>query len=360
VIVMLGSALDVRGGVSAMARVCEEHGLFRRRHALYLASHCDGSAARKAGRALRAWLGYAGWLATGRVTLLHAHLNSGASFWRKALFVVPGALLGVPFVLQVHCGRFPAFAASRGALTRRLIGWMFRRARIVVALSDEAGRELARIEPAARIEVLPNPVMIPAEPARLDGRPTALFLGMLTAAKGVHDLLAAWRTVLASLPEARLVLAGAGDIDSVKRSARALGIGAAVEIPGWVDADGKMRLLRQASVLVLPSHHEALPMAILEAMAAGVPVVATRVGGIPGAVDHGRSGLLVPPAAPESLAQALLAVLGDPGRRAAMGAAAREKALGTFSADVVVPRLEAIWDRATGASQRQPHRSAAF
>jgi glycosyltransferase involved in cell wall biosynthesis len=359
VIVMLGSALDVRGGVSAMAQVCVDHGLFRRWDAAYLASHCDGTPARKAGQALRAWLRYMAWLLTGRVSLLHAHLNSDASFWRKALFVVPTALLGVPFVLQVHCGRFPAFAAA-APRTRRLVAWMFRRARAVLALSREAAGELAAIEPAARIEVLPNPVSIPAWRAPLDGAPSALFMGMLTAAKGVHDLLEAWALVVKSLPGARLVLAGAGDIEGVRGRARELGIEHALATPGWVTGEAKAQLLREASVFVLPSHWEAMPMSILEAMAAGVPVVATQVGGVPTLVEPGRTGFLVAPRDPRALAEALVAVLAEPARRTALGANARDKASTGFSAEVVVPRIEAVWAACGGGGSRRAGTSAAF
>jgi glycosyltransferase involved in cell wall biosynthesis len=101
--------------------------------------------------------------------------------------------------------------------------------------------------------------------------------------------------------------------------------------------------MKRAWVFTLPSHHEALPMSILEAMAAGVPVVASRVGGIPAAVDDGRSGILIEPRDVSALATALLSLLGDAARRKNMGIESRRQAAEIFSADVIVPRVEDLW-----------------
>jgi len=82
---------------------------------------------------------------------------------------------------------------------------------------------------------------------------------------------------------------------------------------------------------------------VLEALAAGVPVVATRVGGIPAAVEEGRSGLLVAPRDVPALSRALVSLIADAATRKAMGRAARERAVADFSSEVIVPRIEAVW-----------------
>jgi glycosyltransferase involved in cell wall biosynthesis len=341
---MIGSAFEVRGGVSAVARVCAQHGLFERCDVAYVATHCDGSARDKVLRALRAWLEFTAMLLRGRVALLHVHLNSDASFWRKALFVVPAIVFGVPYVLQVHCGAFPEFYRARcSPRAQRFVRWLLRRARAVVALSEASRRSLTFIDPRLEVLVIPNPVEIPAWRAPLtEGPPTVLFFGMVKEAKGAFDLLRAWPAVREAIPEARLVLGGAGDLERAREMAREHGF--PLETPGWVLGDEKAGLLRRAWVLVLPSHWEAMPMAVLEAMAAGVPVVASRVGGIPGVVVDGKTGRLVEPRDVNALGEALARILGDAAERLAMGAAARERAVGHFSADVVVPRLEAVWE----------------
>ncbi|HYC36436.1 MAG TPA: glycosyltransferase family 4 protein [Usitatibacter sp.] len=344
-IVMLGSAFDVRGGVSAMARVCAQHGLFERWDALYLETHCDGSRTDKARKAAAAWLRFMKMLLAGDVALLHVHLNSDASFWRKAAFIVPALSLGVPYVLQIHCGGFADFYRERcSPRAQRLVRRVLRGARSVVALSEGSRQALTFIDPGLAVAVVPNPVAIPGWSASLDeGPPTALFLGIVKDAKGAFDLVRAWPAVREAIPEARLVMAGAGELERARELAREGGFEDALETPGWVLGADKEALLRRAWVFVLPSHWEAMPMAILEAMAAGLPVVATRVGGIPYTVGDGVTGTLVEPRNLNALSQALVGVLGDAARRRAMGAAGRARASDEFSAEKVIPAIESLW-----------------
>src|SRR5213078_4879446 len=120
-----------------------------------------------------------------------------------------------------------------------------------------------------------------------------------------------WPAVAASVADASLVLAGSGDVQELGRLIGELGIERSVRIEGWVEGDAKERLLRHAWVAALPSHVEALPMAVLEALASGVPVVATRVGGIPSAVEHQRQGLLIEPGDVSDLTRSLVSILGN-------------------------------------------------
>lgn len=349
---MIGSGREVRGGVSAMVNVCYEHGLFDRWEAEYLPTHCDGSKARKAARAARSLARFAAMLARREVALVHAHIASDASFWRKAIFVGLARAAGVPYVLHVHAGDFDAYYARLSPRAQALLRGLYRGASAVIALSPAWSGPIRSAVPEARIEVIPNPVVIPPWSARVAARePVALFLGVVRPEKGVYDLLAAWPAVLRELPGARLVVAGSGEIDKARRRATDLGIAAAVQFAGWVGPADKARLLGEAAALVLPSRFEALPMAVLEGMAAGLPIVATRVGAIPDAVGA-DAGILVAPGNAEALAQALVEAMGDAPRRIAMGAAGRLRATQAYSADVVVPAIERLWDALAPQTKR--------
>ena len=345
-IVMVGSAREVHGGISAMVNVYFANGLFERWDAEYLATHCDGSKWRKAAKAATSWLAFMGRLLVGSVGLLHVHIASDASFWRKALFIVPARALGVPYILHMHGGDFATFYRERcGRVARAFLRSLYRNAEVVIALSDEWRAALAEAIPGIRLVVVPNPVEMPASPAAVEAEPPkVLYLGVVKEAKGCYDLLQAWRDVLAKHPGARLILAGSGELERARAVAAELGIAHSVDLPGWTAGAAKSALLRSAGVFVLPSHFEALPMAVLEAMAAGLPIVATRVGGIPDAVADGRDGILVEPKDPAQLAAALERLLADASLRRAMGASARKRAAETFSADVIVPRVESLWD----------------
>jgi glycosyltransferase involved in cell wall biosynthesis len=341
---MLGTTPASRSGIAALVHTYAANGLFQRWHAVYLPTHREGGQAHKLAIASGAWLDVMARLAAGRIALLHIHLASNASFWRKAAFMMPARLFGVPYVLHVHGGGFAAFYEAQPAPARALIRQRLRGAARVIALSAEQRATLEAIEPDARVEVIPNPVDVPAWQAGLEASPpTVLFLGVLLERKGVHDLLRAWPAVREAIPDATLVLAGSGDATDLWRLVGELGIESSVRFAGWVEGEAKERLMKSAWVVALPSHVEAFPMAVLEALAAGVPVVASRVGGIASAIEHPRSGLLVTPGDASELARALVAILGNALRRKGMGRAARERALAEFSSEVVVPRLEALW-----------------
>ena len=351
---MLGTAPGMRSGIASVVETYAAHGLFQRWDAVYVSTHRNGSAVDKAAIAGGAGMDLVARLATGRVALLHAHLASYASFWRKALLLLPARLLGVPYILHLHGGAFVEFYGRQPALAQRFIRGTFADAARVIALSEEWRDALLAIEPRMRIDVIPNPVEVPAWQASLERRPpTVLFLGMLLERKGVADLLRAWPAVLAAVPDAQLVLAGAGEVDAARAMASELGIASSVRIEGWVEGETKERLLRRAWVLALPSHVEALPMAVLEALAAGVPVVATRVGGVPALVEDGRHGRLVAARDVPALSAALAQVLRDAAGRRALGHAARERAVGEFSSELIVPRIEALWRELAPAREIQ-------
>jgi glycosyltransferase involved in cell wall biosynthesis len=344
-IVMIGTAPEVRGGISAMVNVYRAQGLFGRWDLRYIETHCDGSKLRKALKAVRAWLAFMARLLTGRIDLLHVHIASDASFWRKSLFIAPAHAFGVPYVLHMHGGRFLEFYRDQPlAFVRRFIRRTYRNARVVIALSEGWREILLQVSPESRIVVVPNPVHLPRWQAALDaGPPAVLYLGLIKEAKGAFDLVNAWPAVRRAIPDARLVLGGSGETEAAGCLARYLGVERSVEMPGWVVGDAKDELMRRAWLFALPSHGEALPMAILESMAAGIPVVATRVGGIPTAVDHQLTGILIEAGDVSALSRALVALLSDVDRRKAMGEAARRAASEKFSADAIVPRVESLW-----------------
>jgi phenylacetate-CoA ligase len=343
-VVMIGTSLATQGGIAAVLAVyCKVPGFIGPQVDL-IATHCDGTRWDKLKIAVAAWFKYMTLLVRGHVPLLHVHSSSGPSFWRKFMFILPTIVAGRPVVLHWHGGRFVSFFEKSPRWQQRLIGWTFARCDRVIALSEQWNDTLASMFPRARVTTVPNPVELPPQPAALSDSPaTALFLGRVIHAKGAEDLLHAMPKVLEQVADGRLVLAGTGDLDAMQQLARRLDVEAATEFPGWVDGAVKAGLLGRASVFVLPSHAEAMPMAVLEAMAYGLPVVATRVGGIPQAVRDGIDGILIDAHDVDALSRALSALLGDAGLRRTMGASARRRVEENFAVDLIVPRIQTEW-----------------
>jgi len=228
-----------------------------------------------------------------------------------------------------------------------------------VWLKDAAFKNLALPE-ATNVEVLPNFVdpaefhpeentpalrgLFPTLPWEGPVRPALLLhASNFRAVKRVGDAVLALAQVLRRQPAA-LVLVGDGpERQSVEKLTASLGLTPQVAFLGEQVQMG--RLLAQADVFVLPSEQESFGLAALEALASGVPVVATRVGGVPEVVRHAETGLLVPVRDPPALAAAIVDLLADETRRTAMGRAARADALARFRPEPVVERVEALYRR---------------
>ena len=343
-IIMIGTAFETRGGIAAVVNAYRAHGLFERWPIDYIATHCDGGALLKLLTAARALLALLLLIARHRRAVLHVHSASRASFWRKSVFMAVGMVARCPVIFHLHGGGFARFYETEcGAVGRRLVRFFLDRAAFVIVLSDRWQAWMRGITRNPRIVCIPNPVAAVAERADTARRNLVLFLGRLERDKGVFDLLEAVSALRASIPDIRLVCAGIGDFRSVARYAGRLGIEDAVSLPGWIGSADKRLLLERAAVLVLPSYAEGLPVSLLEAMAAGVPVVATSAGGIPDVVVDGVDGFLFAPGDTAALARLLRALVLDPelGRRVA--SAARETVRLRFAAEGVLAQLAEIY-----------------
>lgn len=341
VIVMLGTDLRSPGGITAVVRSYQAFGLFEQWPLRYLATFHLKTTANRLATAALAWLRLAGWLLRGEVALVHAHTAARGSFWRKAAFLLLARAAGVRTVLHLHDGSFPGWYSSRSAGVQRFARWLLRSVDRVALLTEGWRDWLLALEPRARCVVLHNPVAVPRE-AAVPQAGQLLFLGRLWQEKGVFDLIDALALVHAQCPQVHLVCAGDGDHAAVLAHAQARGVAGCLTLPGWLDGAAKAQALAQAAVFVLPSYAEGLPVGVLEAMAFGLPVVATRVGGVAEALGPG-AGLLCEPGDVPALAQALLALLQDPARAAALGAAGRMRAAQVFSGEKVMQDLNDLY-----------------
>lgn len=187
------------------------------------------------------------------------------------------------------------------------------------------------------------------------GGPVVAFTGRLIQAKGLLDLLEAWTLLLRDVPEAHLVLVGSGPIEGeVRRRAGSPPLTGRVHLTGEVP--DVRPYLRAATAFVFPSWAEGLPNALLEAMAMGLPCVATDIGPIRDAVTDGEEALLVPVRTPDRLAAALVTILTQPVLAARLGRAARKRVEAEFLLETVVDRLEAIYRDLCSGRHRDGHR----
>ncbi|MGO0123314.1 glycosyltransferase family 4 protein [Desulfothermobacter acidiphilus] len=248
-------------------------------------------------------------------------------------------------VLTVHNSLFWGEGWRQRRWLFRIESWLARRCFRIVAVSQALREELVRafgLSPE-RIEVIPNGIDLtpyslgalpPAIWSELDlpaGVPLVGTVARLVPQKGLFYLLEA---LALTPPEIRPMLLVVGDgplRQELEEKARVLGLGERVRLVGYQPPEEIPSILRSLDIFVLPSLSEGMPLAVLEAMAAGKPVIATRVGGIPEAVLEGETGYLVPPGDSQALALALEKLLRSPDKARSMGAAGRRRAEELFS-----------------------------
>ncbi len=261
---------------------------------------------------------------------------------------------GIPVILLLWGSCRPGVGPFRTGPHRAFLRACGRRADRILALSHSMAESLVSRWgfPAQRMEVIPNGVDTgrfhprpgTARPPGLpqgDG-PVAITVGRLAPAKRHDLLLTAWAEVAARVPGAHLAILGQGDLlPALRAQAARLGIQERVTFPGAVgDVEA---WLAAAQVYVSSSDNEGMSNAVLEAMASGLPVVATQVSGSLDLVEDGAQGLLVPPGQPGPLVEALTTLLAAPERRAALGRAARQRIEASYSLEAVARRYRACY-----------------
>lgn len=272
-----------------------------------------------------------------RPPILHTFLFHANQVGRLA-----GRLAAVPHVISSVrvCEEDRPYRAAVDRLTHAWVEW-----ETCVAEAVRAYTRRAAGVPARKLVVIRNGVETWNGTARPEGsaRRRVLTIAHLRAQKGIDDLLRAIPEIRAAVPDAAFTVAGAGDVAGYREAARARGVADAVTFAGEVAEVAPW--LAAADLLVLPSRWEGCPNAVLEAMSAGLPVVATDVGGTPELVLDGVTGRLVPPREPMALARAVIDVLRDPKAALAMGAAGRARAAAEFSVERMVREHLALYER---------------
>ena len=257
------------------------------------------------------------WFTFGRANLVHVMANSG---WSWHLFAAPAIWLasirGVPVVVNYRGGEADRFLASNTKWVKKSM----RKAAALILPSGYLLEVFARYGMSG--QVIPNIVNVERfqpDPDRVPemNAPHIIVARNLEAIYGNDLALKAFARIVALLPEARLSIAGSGpERDALRSLADELGIGNKVRFTGRLDRDQMAELYRQADVMLNPTRVDNMPNSVLEALASGLPVVCTRVGGVPFIVEHRETAMLVAPEDPGAIAVATLELLTRPDLRA--------------------------------------------
>ena len=274
---------------------------------------------------------------------------------------------GAPFVLTAHFHPIWSIEGGwvrhriRSVYDRRLAGPVVRDASAVIVQTREEERLLRSLNLSLPRVVVVPPGYSPRAPPPTDPRafsdrfglrgPFVLFVGRLASNKGLLELVDAFASLARSDPTAELVLVGedGGMRPAVERRVSALGLAGRARALGHIEDEALVSsAYREARLFVLPSEYEAFGLVLLEALAQGTPVVASRVGGIPEVVEDGRAGLLVPPRSAAALAEAMRTVWDDRALARRLGDYGRDQVVPRFSWDALADRLDALYREVRG------------
>lgn len=259
--------------------------------------------------------------------------SSGLSFCEKGVMTLLARALGRRVVLCPRSGHIMT-DYEQNRFFRWLIPFVLRRTSLVVCQGHEWRKYYQRIAglDAARLPVIHNWIRAaeyasinPLQP-RVDV--VVLFLGWVERNKGVYEMVEAVARFRAVLARAHFVICGAGSqLEPLRHRVAEAGLQDHFEFRGWVRGEAKMRALSECDFLVLPSHREGFPNVLLEAMAAGRPVLASAVGAVPELVVPEITGLLCRPGDSQDLGEKLVRLCGDAELRMRLGAAGRRRVM---------------------------------
>lgn len=355
-VVMIGADRSVKGGVSAVVNNLYQAGLEKRVDLTYIGTMVDGSKAQKACQALKALIRFL--FAMPGTDLVHVNMAADASCFRKMIFMKAACLFHKKILIHEHGGDFQGFYYERcREKQRRRIKKALNRADLFLVLSDTWKEFFAELVDPDKIHVLENAVPVPKQGKKDYSAHRAVFLGRLCREKGIGELLDSVPLIRRQIPDFQLVLCGFWEAGNEELRKKAQELDGAVICPGWVSAKEREQLFESCSIFVLPTWFEGQPVSLLEAMAAGMCVAASAVGGIPqilagkkeiaaDALPEGWEGcgILFPAQRTQELAAVMIRLLKEEELRRGLGERARARVLKQYDMERYVDRLVEFYE----------------
>lgn len=271
----------------------------------------------------------------------------GGAFFSFMPFVFLLKILRIRPLYHIH-GKGIGKFSEKSALFRILMRWVSRNADFII-LSERLVADSKMFFPANRVYIIPNFVRSTdvSVVEKQVGKAQILFLSNLVISKGPVILLDALSILHERKAKFRATFTGAAHPPLTPETFQAMiddrGLRDFVTFAGPVFGRAKQQLLTSSDIFAFPSYNDAFPLVVLEAMSAGLPVVATAEGAIPDMIESGVNGILVPHHDPLALADAIGVLLDNPGQRAAFGKAGRNKVMTDYSFEIFTERMSSLW-----------------
>ncbi|MDD3436887.1 MAG: glycosyltransferase family 4 protein [Candidatus Gastranaerophilales bacterium] len=276
------------------------------------------------------------------IKLVHIHNASRGSFLRKIFVFNIAKIFRKKVIIHIHGAEFDLFYNKSPDLIKKLITNTLNQADLIIVLSQEWKSKITDICSNKNIKILYNPTIIKDIQHIKSDYVNFLFMGRLGKRKGTYDIIEAAKYI--KNPNVIINLYGDGDIEEFQNLINDNNLQDKVKIRGWISGDKKEEVYGDSDILLLPSYNEGLPMSILEAMAHGLSIISTPVGGIPEAVEDGTNGFLIQPGDYKALAEKIDLLASDTSLREKMGSESYNIAKEKFDIKIIIKELQEIYD----------------
>ncbi len=327
-ILMIGASLKQNGGIATVENLILKHAppkiIIK-----HITSHDEGSIIHRFIIFTKALYNCFSQLLFDKIDIVYIQLSDGGSTLRKAVFALIGFAFGKPVVIHAHGAEFPKTYDRLPQWAQQYLSKIFNQCDAFIVLSESWKKfyvDNCNLIPK-KVFVLNNPTEVPQsipQRANNEGKVTAIFCGRIGQRKGTFDLIRAFAQLPTEQKQcSQLIIAGDGDLLEAQKLVESLSLKEQVTFLGWIDSAQREKLLAEADIFILPSYHEGLPMAILEAMSWGLPIISTPIGGIPEIVITNQNGLLISPGDIDRLTQAIQSLISIKTLRLFLGENAR-------------------------------------
>jgi len=265
----------------------------------------------------------------GKVDLAHIHTSYERSFYRKIFFIFISSFFKVKIILHLHSSKFDDFFIDSGGLKKKIIEFFLKKSHAIVLLCKDWKEKIDKRYSLINTVVINNPTPLDIRQIKINTEESnsnfikILFLGFLIKTKGIYDLIEIADRLNKSSFAHKIIICGKGEEERKflkKIKDRNL---SNIEYLGWVLGKRKLDLLKNSDIFLLPSYKEGMPMVILEALTFGLPIISTKIAGLPDMVIDGENGYLLNPGDIDGFVEKIKILILHPGLRKDFGSRSR-------------------------------------
>jgi glycosyltransferase involved in cell wall biosynthesis len=301
-----------KGGIRAVIKNHMQAGVYEGYGHYFIASHDEVGLLKRIYLVLSSSVTLISLIIRRKISVCYLHGSMKGSIYRKSIFLFMCQLLGCKVIFHLHGSEFAQVYQSSSFIYQSLVRYILNKSDNVFVLSAYWKTYVETLSVNAKIQVIsnfPSPIFETLYDTRKYDKKLItelLFLGKIGQRKGIYDLIEAVELLKSKCIKGfHINVGGNGEVDKLREMVKQKNLTEYFNVIGWVTGERKYQLLKECDLLLLPSHNEGLPIAILEALSAGLAVLSTNVGGIPDVISDERYGILVEPGQPGALADAI-------------------------------------------------------